>query len=229
VYHVTTLADSGTGSFRDAVSQPNRIIVFDVGGTITLASPVSCKSSLTIEGQTAPGGIAIIGHEVSFSEQTNEIVRYVHIRPGSLSSSGEDGINVGDGTNMIFDHVSIEFAGYNDIDAVGNIGIDSMTVQSSIIADPMYDGTSAKQGFGAHSEHIGGHFTWWRNLWVSCHDRQPLAKVNTIFINSTTTSSTTISSPVRQPPRYPTIFSRSTPTRASTRRAICWTAATAVS
>ena len=71
VYHVTTLADSGTGSFRDAVSQSGRFIVFDVGGTITLSSVVSCSSGLTIAGQTAPGdGIAIIGHEVSFSAKT---------------------------------------------------------------------------------------------------------------------------------------------------------------
>src|SRR5215472_5104864 len=85
VYHVTTLADSGTGSFRDAVSKGNRTIVFDIGGTINLASAVSCSSSLTIAGQTAPGGgIAIIGHEVSFSLKTNEIVRFLRIRPGSI-------------------------------------------------------------------------------------------------------------------------------------------------
>src|ERR1051325_9908566 len=56
VYHVTTLADSGVGSFRDAVSHSGRIVIFDVGGTITLNSPVSCANNLTIAGQTAPGG-----------------------------------------------------------------------------------------------------------------------------------------------------------------------------
>jgi autotransporter-associated beta strand protein len=185
VYHVTTLADSGTGSFRDAVSKGNRFVVFDVGGTITLASAVTCSSSLTIAGQTAPGdGIAIIGHEVSLSAKTNEIVRYLRIRPYS-ASNGDDGINVGDGTNMIFDHISLEISPYNNIDAHGNNGSDNITVQNSIIADPASNGSSAKQGFGAHTEHVGGKMAWYYNLWVSEHNRQPLAKIDTIFVNNT--------------------------------------------
>ena len=84
VYHVTNLSDSGSGSFRDAVSQPNRIVVFDVGGYINLASAVSAANNLTIAGQTAPGdGIGILGHEVSFTSRTNEIVRFMRFRPGA--------------------------------------------------------------------------------------------------------------------------------------------------
>jgi hypothetical protein len=179
VYHVTTTADSNAGSFRDAVSEPNRIVVFDVGGTVTLQSPVSCSDNLTIAGQTAPGGIAIIGHEVSFSVRTNEIVRYVRIRPGSMASSTEDGIDMGDGTNMIFDHISIEFAPYNNIDAHGNDSDgNQITIQNSILADPI------GQQFNAHTEALNNTFSWCYNIFSSGHDRNPLAKVNNVFVNN---------------------------------------------
>ena len=55
IYHVTTLADGGPGSFRDAVSKGPRIVVFDVAGYIELKSAVSVASDITIAGQTAPG------------------------------------------------------------------------------------------------------------------------------------------------------------------------------
>ena len=54
VVHVTNLNDSGTGSFRAAVSSKNRIVVFDVAGVIALQSDISIKDNVTILGQTAP-------------------------------------------------------------------------------------------------------------------------------------------------------------------------------
>src|SRR5262245_59402860 len=55
VYIVTNLNDSGPGSFRDAVSQPNRYVVFAVGGVIRINSRIQVAPNLTIAGQTAPG------------------------------------------------------------------------------------------------------------------------------------------------------------------------------
>jgi hypothetical protein len=175
VVHVTTLADSGAGSFRDAVSSGSRIVVFDVGGTITLSTPVSAKSNLTIAGQTAPGdGVAIIGREVSFSGAANDIVRYVRFRQGTLDSDNtKSGINLLNASKMIFDHVSVEFAQWNNIDSVGASNI---TVQHSISADPI------GQQFAAHTE--TGPYTWYGNLFANAHNRCPLAKANTQYINN---------------------------------------------
>jgi hypothetical protein len=180
IVYVTNTNDSGAGSFRDAVGTANRIVLFSVGGTITLGSAVSCADNLTIAGQTAPGGgIAIIGHEISFSKKSNEIVRHLRIRPGSLASSTEDGINMGDGTNMIFDHVSLEFAPYNTIDATGSAtGANQITLQNCILADPI------GQQFNAHCQAINNNICWWNNIFSSGHDRNPMAKMNTIFINN---------------------------------------------
>jgi hypothetical protein len=57
VRHVTTIADSGPGSLRNALTTNNCTIIFDVSGTIQLASPlVITNSYVTIAGQTASGG-----------------------------------------------------------------------------------------------------------------------------------------------------------------------------
>lgn len=175
VYHVTNLNDSGTGSFRDAVSQGGRIVVFDVGGYIQLSSAVSVKSNLTIAGQTAPGGgIGIMGREVSFSGSSNVIVRDVRFRQGDLDpQSTKSGINLLNTSTMIFDHVSIEFAQWNNIDSVGATNI---TVQYSIDADPI------GQQFAAHTE--TGPYTWYKDLFANAHNRCPLAKANTQYINN---------------------------------------------
>ena len=83
VYHVTNLNDSGSGSLRDAVSSPNRIVVFDVAGVININSRIIFANNLYVAGQTAPGeGITVYGDGVSFSGATNTIVRYMRFRMG---------------------------------------------------------------------------------------------------------------------------------------------------
>ena len=107
VYHVTNLNDSGTGSLRDAVSQPNRIVVFDVSGVIRIQSRIVFAKNLTVAGQTAPGeGITVYGDGVSFSGSDNIIVRYMRFRMGAVGTKDKDCAGIANGQNMIFDHCS---------------------------------------------------------------------------------------------------------------------------
>jgi pectate lyase len=110
VYIVTNLNDSGPGSFRDAVSQPNRYVVFAVGCLIRINSRIAVARNLTIAGQTAPGeGITIYGNGLSFSNANNTITRYLRIRMGVVGDSGADAVTIAQGDNMIFDHVSVSW------------------------------------------------------------------------------------------------------------------------
>jgi autotransporter-associated beta strand protein len=107
VYHVTNLNDSGTGSLRDAVSQPNRIVVFDVSGIIRINSRIVFSKNLYVAGQTAPGeGITVYGDGVSFSGADNIIVRYMRFRMGAVGTKDKDCAGIANGQNMIFDHCS---------------------------------------------------------------------------------------------------------------------------
>lgn len=110
IYHVTNLNDSGTGSLRDAVSKSGRIVVFDVSGTIELASNIVCQSDITIAGQTAPGGSGVTLKNYKFGMGgDNIIVRYLSSRPGpdKCTSSGNDGWGGAKGSYSIVDHCSM--------------------------------------------------------------------------------------------------------------------------
>jgi hypothetical protein len=205
VVRVTNLNDSGPGSFRDAVSQGHRIVVFTVGGYINLASAVSVSSNLTIAGQTGTGdGIGFMGREVSFSGATNVIVRYLRFRQGSLDpDASKSGINLLNASMAIFDHVSVEFAQWNNVDAVGASNI---TIQSSIIADPI------GQQFNAHTE--TGPYTWFGNVFANAHKRAARSPKRTL--SSSTTSSTTSRLATRPETRQ--ACSRTTSSRTSSSR-----------
>lgn len=109
IVRVTSLADSGAGSLREAVSRSGRTIVFDVAGVIELKSDLVLKSDQTLLFQTAPGdGIELFNRRVSSSGASNLIVRYMRVRLGR-QASGRDNLDAGglsSGADVIYDHCS---------------------------------------------------------------------------------------------------------------------------
>jgi len=137
VYEVTNLNDSGPGSFRDAVSQSNRTIVFRVSGTIYLKNSITIKSdNLTIAGQTAPGeGITIAGYPVLFNDADNVIVRYIRFRLGDENvptTNESDAVDVNYCDNFIMDHCSMSWGIDENISLYDNR---NLTVQWCMITE----------------------------------------------------------------------------------------------
>lgn len=113
VIHVTNLNDSGTGSFRSAVSSSaKKIIVFDVGGVIALKSNVNIGANTTILGQTAPApGITLRYYTVN-PNGNNIIMRYIRIRRGQERdiNDGADASTARHFTGIMLDHCSFSWS-----------------------------------------------------------------------------------------------------------------------
>jgi len=176
-YHVTNLNDSGPGSFRDAVSQGRRIVIFDVGGVIRLASNVEVSSDITIAGQTAPGeGICLYGRSVSLGGQSNIIVRYLRFRQGMAGDRGKKALGMDRSSNIIIDHCSIEWGRWDDLGITVNSH--DITVQYCIMAEAIHP-----QSFGALIDTVS-NVTLSHNLWQSNESRNPKAKGTIQYINN---------------------------------------------
>ncbi|KAF9469196.1 pectin lyase-like protein [Collybia nuda] len=177
VYVVTNLNDSGSGSFRDAVSQSGRIVVFAVGGLITISSRIVVSSRVTIAGQTAPGqGITVYGNGVSYSGADNTITRYIRYRMGKTGDSGKDAITIANGANMIFDHVSVSWGRDENFSINGDVS--NITISDSLIA----------QGLETHScgglIQTDGGVSIIRTLYIDNKTRNPKVKGVNEFVNN---------------------------------------------
>ena len=145
VVHVTNLNDSGTGSFRQAVSSKNRIVVFDVAGVIALKSELTFKDNITICGETAPSpGITLRYYTVR--PGANNIIRFIRFRRGQEKdiNDGADATWQRNKTGIIFDHCSFSWS----IDEVASYyDNNNFTMQWCTIGESLVD---AGHGKGAH-------------------------------------------------------------------------------
>lgn len=182
VYRVTNLNNSGTGSLRDAVSSSNRIVVFDVAGVINISSRIVVASNIYIAGQTAPGeGITVYGNGFSFSGANNTICRYLRIRMGNIGDSGKDACGISNGSNMIFDHVSVSWGRDENFsiswDGKGTEPT-NITIQNSVIS----------QGLMAHSAggliQTNGGVTLYRNAYIDNGTRNNKIKGVNQYVNN---------------------------------------------
>ena len=182
VYVVTSLADSGPGSFRDACEQGGaRIIVFNVAGIIKLQSPVIIRAPyITIAGQTAPGdGVCIAGESV-WIDTHDVVIRYMRFRRGATDVlRRDDGLGGNPVGNIIIDHVSASWgldenmSIYRHVYDRGGAKQEKLpavniTIQNSIFAEAL---DTYNHAFGST---IGGlNSTFMRNLWANNVARNP--------------------------------------------------------
>ena len=176
VYHVTNLDDSGIGSFRDAVSQSGRTVVFDLSGIIKMKSRIDVAADITIAGQTAPGsGITLYGQPVAFNKIKNVIVRYIRFHGSINMSKGNCTLVADSSDNIIFDHVSVAWGRWDNVHIKGSSNI---TMQYCLIGEGL-----DPQRFGALLERPVG-LTIHHCLWINNQSRNPKAKAKIDFVNN---------------------------------------------
>ncbi len=189
---VTSLADNGSGSLREACETGGaRIVVFNVAGIIRLKSPLMVRAPyITIAGQTAPGdGICVAGE--SFWIDTHDVViRHMRFRRGETwVGRRDDAIGGNPVGNIMIDHVSASWGldenmsmyrhMYND--STGKATEDKLptvniTIQNSIFSEAL---DTWNHSFGST---LGGeNCTFIRNLWADNAGRNPSIGWNGIF------------------------------------------------
>ena len=119
IFVVTSLADSGPGTLREACESAGpRIVVFNVAGIIHLEKPVFIEAPyLTIDGHTAPGDGVCIANNGLIDNAHDVVIRYVRFRRGNLDIFNRHGVHYGNPVgNIILDHVSASWGQDQNLD-----------------------------------------------------------------------------------------------------------------
>ncbi|MEP6805343.1 MAG: polysaccharide lyase [Flavobacterium sp.] len=176
IFVVTSLEDSGKGTFREACEAVGaRTIVFNVSGIIQLKNRISMRAPyVTIAGQTAPGdGICIAGETLEIDTH-DVIIRHMRFRRGATDVTRRDDALGGNPIgNIIVDHCSVswgldenislyrhQFAA-NDKSKLEKLPACNITIQNTISSEGL---DTYNHAFGST---IGGlNSTFMRNLWA---------------------------------------------------------------
>lgn len=185
---VTSLEDSGPGTFREACETGGaRIIVFNVSGVIHLKSQINLRAPyVTIAGQTAPGdGVCVTGS--SFLIDTHDVViRHMRFRRGAQDVAFRDDAVGGNAVgNIMVDHCSASWGldenmsiyrhVYNRDETGYGLKLPTVniTIQNSIFSEAL---DTYNHSFGAT---IGGHnSSFCRNLFASNISRNSSVGMN---------------------------------------------------
>lgn len=194
VYEVTSLADDGPGTFREACQAGGpRTIVFNVAGVIHLKRPLNINAPyITIAGQTAPGdGVCIAGETVHINTH-DVVIRHMRFRRGQTwVGRRDDSLGGNPVGNIMIDHVSASWGldenmslyRHEFTDSPGNpkarlhkYSTVDITIQNSIFSEAL---DTWNHAFGST---LGGQncmFT--RNLWANNTGRNPSVGMNGTF------------------------------------------------
>jgi pectate lyase len=169
VLHVTSLADSGPGTLREALTARGpRVVVFDTGGTIKLASSIRITHPyVTVAGQTAPGdGIALRMRSSQDSGlldvNTHDVViRGVRFRQGPHERvDAAIPLELADGAErVVIDHNSLSWATDEVLTTYDHTA--DITISWNIIAEGL-----------SHSRHYRGEHS--RGLFLSGDDSRDI-------------------------------------------------------
>lgn len=198
VIKVTSLADSGPGTLRQAFASIDgskfNIIIFRVSGYITLSSriDVSGANCVYVAGQTAPGdGITIRGaNGIRFVKNNRDVViRHLRFRLGYRGDNlGHVGVYVNEGRRFVLDHLSVSWT-TDKLVIVSSRAPDSVvdiTIQRSILSEVLAHHPTALQLTGEPRENPpNDRISVHRNLLASNSHRNPaLGSRNVQFVNN---------------------------------------------